>query len=101
MYRMMPTLFVTASLFAGPVLASDDDCRVPMEDWQSRTALQEKLEKNGWEVRRVKVDDGCYEAEGRDNAGHRFEATYHPGNLRIRELEITFDGDGEAGDYLD
>jgi hypothetical protein len=101
MYKTTLTLFVTATLFAGTALASDDDCRVPMEDWQQRSALQSKLEQNGWDVWSVKVDDGCYEAEGRDNAGHRYEATFHPGNLRIRKLEITFDSDGEAGDYLD
>jgi hypothetical protein len=47
---------------------ADDDCFVPMADWQPRDAVARLAEGNGWSVRRIKIDDGCYEIDGRDDA---------------------------------
>lgn len=61
MTRMLAILaFATVSLSADSVLA-EDDCYVPMADWQPRAALAQLAEDNGWTVRRIKIDDGCYE----------------------------------------
>jgi hypothetical protein len=55
----------------------------------------------GWEVKRIKVDDGCYEVKGVDRKGHRVEAKFSPASLKILELEVEFDESGDASDYLD
>lgn len=86
--------------FSGGALAGDD-CTDPVADWQPREVLRQQLEQKGWEVQRIKVDDGCYEVRGTDKLGNRFKAEYSPASLRIRELKIKFDGNGDAGDYLD
>ena len=92
---------ILASLiFSGTVLASDD-CSDPVADWQPRETLRLQLEQQGWEVQRIKVDDGCYEVRGIDKIGNAFKAKYAPASLRIRKLEITFERDGDAADYLD
>lgn len=92
---------VLASLFiTGTALADDDDCNDPTADWQPRENLQKLLEDQGWQVRRIKVDDGCYEANGVDRLGNRVEATYAPASLTIRELTIRFDKEGTASQYL-
>ena len=87
-------------VFSGTALAAED-CTDPVADWQPRETLRLQLEQHGWEVRRIKVDDGCYEVRGVDNNGNAFKAKFAPATLRIRKLEITFDQDGDAADYLD
>lgn len=85
--------------FSGAALAAND-CTDPVADWQPREVLRQQLEQQGWEVQRIKVDDGCYEVRGIDKNKNSFKAKYAPASLRIRKLEITFDRDGRAADYL-
>ncbi len=53
----------------------------PEEGWQPREVLQAKLEQMGWEVRRIKVDGGCYEAYAMNAEGERVEAYFDPVTL--------------------
>lgn len=94
------TLLIAASLMGNAAFA-DDDCNDPADTWQPRENLRQMLEKKEWQIDRIKVDDGCYEAEGTDTLGNRFEAKYAPASLEIRELEIEFRSQGSAEDYLD
>ncbi|SIQ95282.1 hypothetical protein SAMN05880590_109132 [Rhizobium sp. RU35A] len=63
--------------FGGAALAADK-CSVPMSDWQPREALKAKLEGEGWKVRSVKTEDGCYEAYAFDAKGKKVEAYFNP-----------------------
>ena len=49
--------------------------------WKSEAALTEKLTSEGWEIRRIKVDGGCYEVYGTSPEGDRVEAYFDPLNL--------------------
>jgi len=69
-------------------------------DWQPKEQLRQMMIDNGWEVQRIKVDDGCYEVKGLDRNGHRVEAKFSPASLKIVELEIKFEGSGDISDYL-
>lgn len=40
--------------------------------------LQRKLTADGWKVRQVKTDNGCYEVYGFDNTGRRIEIYFNP-----------------------
>ena len=53
----------------------------PESGWQSREALQKQLADKGWQVRRIKVDQGCYEVYALDENGKRVEAYFHPQTL--------------------
>ena len=59
-----------------------------MADWQPRDAVQRLAESNGWTVRRIKIDDGCYEIDGSDAEGRRIEVTVHPATLDVLEFEF-------------
>ncbi|MEJ2535014.1 MAG: PepSY domain-containing protein [Gammaproteobacteria bacterium] len=77
-------LFVLAFLASAPSahatgLATCDSG--PQEGWQAPETLQERLEAEGWQVRRVKVDGGCYEVYALDANGERVEAYFHPVTL--------------------
>ena len=58
-----------------------------MADWQPRDAVKQMAESKGWTVRRIKIDDGCYEITGRDAKGDDIEAKVHPATLAIVEME--------------
>jgi hypothetical protein len=53
----------------------------PASTWKSQKALTEKLSKEGWTVRKSKVDGGCYEVYGTTPEGDRVEAYFHPVTL--------------------
>ncbi len=84
-WPMKKTLTILAFLAVFPAGAAlaDDDCFVPMADWQPREAVAQLAESKGWTVRRIKIDDGCYEIDGRDAEGRRIEVTVHPATLEV------------------
>ena len=44
-------------------------------------------EDNGWTIRELKVDGGCYEIEGRDRDGRKIEVELDPGTLAVIKME--------------
>jgi len=97
-------LSLSLLLLSGTALA-DDDCDDPVANWQPRENLREKLEAEGWTVRRIKVDDGCYEVKGRDSNGVKAEAEFAPASLKMmkweREEDDDDDDDKDERDYRD
>lgn len=73
---------------ASPVLADDHDCFVPMSEWQPRAAVQAAAEAQGWQVLRIKADDGCYQIKGTDAEGRPIEVRLDPATLDILEIEF-------------
>lgn len=82
---ILPTVAL-ALLAATPVQASDD-CDVPIANWQLREAVRAMAAGRGWTLRRIKIEDGCYEVYGTDSQGRRFEAEINPVTLDIIEIE--------------
>ncbi|ALI56576.1 PepSY domain-containing protein [Celeribacter marinus] len=98
---MKKTLIIISVLavFPASCALADDDCFVPMADWEPRESITLLAEENGWTVRRIKIDDGCYEIDGRDAEGRRIEVTVHPSNLQIIEFE--YEEEEEEEDHND
>jgi hypothetical protein len=73
-------LAATALAVASPALATGKmTCNAgPQNTWKSQEALKASLVKQGWQVRKSKVDGGCYEVYGTDEKGNRVEAYFHP-----------------------
>lgn len=89
MKTSVPVLAVLAFLAAsGTALADDDDCIVPMAQWQPRAAVQRMAMEHGWTVARIRIDDGCYEIIGRDAQGRQIEVKIDPGTLAIIASEF-------------
>jgi len=93
-YLMATTLLIGLGA-AGVALADDDDCRVPMADWQPRDAVQAMAESQGWTVRRIKTDDGCYEIKGRDADDREIEVKVDPATLAVVKFEYEDDNDDD------
>lgn len=92
MRSALTILACVAVLPVGQALAKDE-CFVPMADWRPREDVAALAAQNGWTVRRIKIDDGCYEIDGTDAQGQRIEVTVHPSSLKILEIEHS-DGAG-------
>ncbi len=63
--------------------AAEDVCSVPQAEWQPKEALQQKLEGEGWKVKTIKIDEGCYEVYGKDAAGKRMETYFDPKTFAV------------------
>lgn len=79
-------LLVFLSLTAWPALAADD-CEAPVQQWQSREAVHQMAAAQGWQVRRLKIDDGCYEVSGEDAQGRTFKARIDPQTLEVVKIK--------------
>jgi hypothetical protein len=53
----------------------------PQTAWKSMDALKAKLVVDGWVIKKVKIDGGCYEAYATLPTGEKVEAYFHPVTL--------------------
>ncbi len=98
MKKTMTLLGFLAVVPAGAALA-EDDCFVPMADWQPRDAVTRLAAEKGWTVRRIKIDDGCYEINGHDAGGRQIEVTVHPATLEVIDLEYEDEDDEDRSGH--
>jgi hypothetical protein len=83
MKRFAIALLVAGLAGIGSAAAEEDICNVPPAEWQAKAALQQKLEGEGWKVKTIKIDDGCYEVYGTDAAGKRRETYFDPKTFAV------------------
>ena len=75
---------LSIALGASPAAATGKmTCDAPQASWKSMDRLQAQLVKQGWQVRKAKVDGGCYEVYGTDPQGRRVEAYFHPVSFKL------------------
>ena len=79
-------LAVALALSARPVSA-DNDCDAPVDRWQSRAAVRQMAVRQGWQIQRLKIDDGCYEIRGTDAQGRAFKAKIDPATLKVLKMK--------------
>ena len=87
MNKTLLTLSLVGTLGASPAFASDK-CEVPEADWQPIETLQAQLEDQGWEIRELKIDDGCYEAYAIDAEGRKVETYFNPATFEVVKSEV-------------
>lgn len=79
-------LALATVLSVSPALASAD-CDAPASRWQSRESVRQMAVQKGWEIHRLKIDDGCYEVRGTDAEGRGFKAKIDPETLEVVKLK--------------
>ena len=72
------SLLLSAQSFATGLATCDSG---PQETWQPQSVLEKQLTDKGWQVRRIKIDGGCYEVYAIDDKGQKVEAYFHPKTL--------------------
>lgn len=80
----MNKLILAATLFsalaAGIAQAEDEStkCDVPKDKWISEDAMKAKAKELGLDVRKIKVENGCYEVYAIDAKGKKVEQVFNP-----------------------
>jgi hypothetical protein len=92
MKRSNTVLAPLALLLAAPIagatgLATCDSG--PESGWQPRETLSKRLVAQGWKIRQIKVDGGCYEVYAVNAQGARVEAYFHPVTLAAVPTQST------------
>lgn len=100
MKKMVLAVAILLSPLGAGIALADDDCDATMSEWQPRQAAVAMAEEFGWDVRRVKVDDGCYEVKGRDADGNEVEAKLDPGTLALVALQVKFRPGADPSRYV-
>lgn len=77
MRKLLVAAFVFQTASAGGA-AAGATCDVPVAEWQPRETLRSKLEADGWQVRSIKAQDGCYAADATDKNGVEVHAVFDP-----------------------
>lgn len=75
---ILASLLATVSI-AGVARAENEmSCgNAPRETWMTQEQIKAKAQEMGFEVRQIKVEDGCYEVYGIRN-GAKIEALFNP-----------------------
>lgn len=71
-----------AVMIAGPALAANGCSKGPASKFQPRASLETKLKAEGLNVRRIKIENGCYEVYAITKQGKRFNAAYNAETLK-------------------
>ena len=77
-YRIIALALSQAAFVSLASAHGDVKCDTPKAERQPQMTLQKKLESEGWKVRKVQVENGCYEVYGVDAKGERVEAFFDP-----------------------
>jgi len=96
--KPITAVFLFASFLVASTAQADVDCAVPMTQWQPRDAVLVLAADNNWQVRRIKIDDGCYEIYATDADGRQFEVNVNPGTLAVLEFEYEDDDHDDRED---
>ena len=89
----MINILVSATLaVAAPAAASGVmKCTGDKAQWKPVAQLTETITKQGWKVRKAKVDGGCYEVYGTTPEGQKVEAYFDP--ITLEKLYVARRGE--------
>jgi hypothetical protein len=74
------------ALMSGTALASSSDCNEPRDKWMSMDQARAKITAMGYDVRKLEVDDGCYEAYATKD-GKRLEIYLNPVTAEVVKMK--------------
>ncbi|MGE0053559.1 MAG: PepSY domain-containing protein [Hyphomicrobium sp.] len=80
--RSLIILIGTMTALLGKPAWGKDFCSVPKSQWRPQSALVQKLESQGWKIRNMKIDGGCYEVYGTDGQGKARETHFDPATFK-------------------
>ncbi len=87
MKTLLASLLISTAIVSAPVMAGDK-CDVPQDEWQSEEAFRDAIQAKGWEIKKFKIDDGCYEIYGYDEKERRVEAYFDPKTFDMVKMEL-------------
>ena len=79
--KVLNALAVLALAAAGPALAAGNCSTAPKSKWQAKSALESQLQADGYNVRQIKIEGGCYEVYATDKDGKRANMAFNAETL--------------------
>lgn len=80
--KRMLLLTAAAVVVASPVWAASGKCSTaPKSQWQPQSKLEAQLQTEGFKIRQIKTENGCYEVYATDKAGKRQNLAYNAQTL--------------------
>jgi hypothetical protein len=79
--KLLSALAILAVAAAGPAFAESKCSSAPQSQWRSKSILASLLQADGYKVRRIKVESGCYEVYAIDKEGKRANMAYNAETL--------------------
>ncbi len=79
--KLLSALAVLAIATASPALADGACSSAPKSKWQPRSALESQLQADGFKVRQIKIEGGCYEVYATDKEGKRANMAFNAETL--------------------
>jgi hypothetical protein len=80
--KLLSVLTVIVTAAAGPAFAEGKCATGPKSKWQPKSALETQLQADGYKVRQIKVEGGCYEVYATDKEGKRANMAYNAETLK-------------------
>lgn len=80
MKKLILAATLISALASGIAHAEDEStkCDVPKDKWMSEDAMKAKAKELGLDVRKIKVENGCYEVYAIDAKGKKVEEIFNP-----------------------
>ena len=66
---------------AGPAVAAGKCSNAPKSQWQPKSTLESQLRNDGYQVRQIKTESGCYEVYATDKDGKRANMAFNAETL--------------------
>ncbi len=85
------TTLTTLAVAAAPALAAEKCSSAPKSKWQAKSTLESQLQADGYKVRQIKTEGGCYEVYATDKDGNRANMAFNAETLEKL-------GNAEAGE---
>ncbi len=75
--KLLSALTILAVAVAGPAFAEGKCTNAPKSKWRPKSVLTSLLQADGYKVRQIKVEGGCYEVYATDRDGKRANMAYN------------------------
>ena len=79
--RSLVALAALAIFSVSPALAAGKCTTAPKAQWKPKAALESQLQADGYKVRQIKVEGGCYEVYASDKDGKRANMAFNAETL--------------------
>ncbi len=83
--KFLSAVTILAIAAVGPALAEGKCATGPKTKWQPKSTLESQLQADGYKVRQIKVEGGCYEVYATDKDGKRANMAYNAETLEKLE----------------
>lgn len=91
--KRLIVLSLAAMAMTAPAFAASNMCSTaPSSKWQPKANLESMLKSEGYTIRQIKVENGCYEVYAMDKNGKRANMAFNAETLK--KLENAEAGEG-------